>query len=33
MNEKIDQMRAMIARLNEAEDAYYNGRGELIGET
>lgn len=32
MNEKIDQMRAMIARLNEAADAYYNGRGELMSD-
>ncbi|MGN0846293.1 MAG: NAD-dependent DNA ligase LigA [Kiritimatiellia bacterium] len=27
---KIDQMRAWVAQLNEAADAYYGGRGELM---
>ena len=33
MNEKnknLEQMRAWVAQLNEAADAYYNGRGELM---
>jgi len=30
MDEKIEQMRGMVARLNAAADAYYNGRGELM---
>ena len=30
MEKKIEQMRAMVARLNAAADAYYNGRGELM---
>ena len=29
-DEKIIQMRAWVAQLNEAADAYYNGRGELM---
>ena len=29
-DEKTEQMRAMVAQLNEAADAYYNGRGELM---
>ncbi len=29
-DEKTEQMRAMAAQLNEAADAYYNGRGELM---
>lgn len=28
--DKIEQMRAWVAQLNEAADAYYNGRGELM---
>ena len=28
--DKVDQMRAAVAHLNEAADAYYNGRGELM---
>ena len=27
---KLEQMRAWVAQLNEAADAYYNGRGELM---
>ena len=30
MDDKIRQMREMVARLNAAADAYYNGRGELM---
>ena len=30
MDKKIEQMREMVARLNAAADAYYNGRGELM---
>ena len=30
MDDKIEQMRDMVARLNAAADAYYNGRGELM---
>ena len=30
MDKKIKQMREMVARLNAAADAYYNGRGELM---
>ncbi len=30
MTKKIEQMRAWVATLNEAADAYYNGRGELM---
>ncbi len=30
MENKIEQMREMVARLNAAADAYYNGRGELM---
>lgn len=30
MDKKIEQMRDMVARLNAAADAYYNGRGELM---
>jgi DNA ligase (NAD+) len=30
MEDKIEQMREMVARLNAAADAYYNGRGELM---
>ncbi len=29
-DQRIEQMRAWTARLNEAADAYYNGRGELM---
>ena len=28
--DKLEQMRAAVARLNEAADAYYNGRAELM---
>ena len=28
--DKLEQMRAAVARLNEAADAYYNGRSELM---
>ena len=28
--DKLDLMRKLVARLNEAADAYYNGRGELM---
>ena len=30
MDDRIEQMREMVARLNAAADAYYNGRGELM---
>ncbi len=30
LDEKMEQMRAWVAQLNEAADAYYNGRGELM---
>lgn len=30
MDDNIEQMRDMVARLNAAADAYYNGRGELM---
>lgn len=30
MNEKMETMRAWVAQLNAAADAYYNGRGELM---
>ena len=30
MDEKLEQMRAMVAQLNRAADAYYNGLGELM---
>ena len=29
---KLEQMRAWVAQLNEAADAYYNGRGELMAD-
>ena len=28
--DKLEQMRVAVARLNEAADAYYNGRAELM---
>ena len=28
--DRLHQMRQMVDRLNEAADAYYNGRGELM---
>ena len=30
MDERLEQMRAMVAQLNQAADAYYNGGGELM---
>ncbi len=30
LNKKMEQMRAWVAQLNEAADAYYNGRAELM---
>ena len=30
MTDRLEEMRAAVARLNEAADAYYNGRGELM---
>lgn len=30
MADRLEEMRAAVARLNEASDAYYNGRGELM---
>ncbi len=30
MDDKLDEMRAWVAQLNEAADAYYNGRRELM---
>ena len=30
MNEKMETMRAWVAQLNAAADAYYNGRGERM---
>ena len=30
MSTQYDTMRQLIAQLNEASDAYYNGRGELM---
>ena len=30
--DKLEQMRAAVARLNEAADDYYNGRAEVMTE-
>lgn len=30
--DKLTQMRQMVSRLNEAADAYYNGRGEIMSD-
>lgn len=29
-NTKMDEMQALVSKLNAASDAYYNGRGELM---
>ena len=29
-NDILHEMEALVAKLNEASDAYYNGRGELM---
>ena len=32
MDEKIETMRSLVATLNEAADAYYNGKAELMSD-
>ena len=29
-NEKLTLMRSLVEQLNQASDAYYNGKGELL---
>ena len=31
-NEELQKMKELVARLNEASEAYYNGRAELMSD-